>query len=141
MGKNNNSNNESGEDEYDAMLTEVELELTSAALQCQRRRRGVLGRRSFIETRKGIIAEDKQEWAEEEAATKMQSMYRGFQARRDIRETKNAHSEETEVVHSLVQEVLDRVVEASKNQETDIENEVETLTREIIQRVVENNEV
>ena len=133
--------------------SEVVNELASAAVQCQRRRRGALGRREARAYRDAILAEDRAEWAAEErdaaivvqsafrghrdrrdaaaaaaAATRVQSAYRGHRDRREVQGSKDAR-----IVASLVQGIVERVVEATDGAERT--SAVKTLVRESLARV------
>ena len=135
--------------------SEVVNELASAAVQCQRRRRGALGRREARAYRDAILAEDRAEWAAEErdaaivvqsafrghrdrrdagaaaaAATRVQSAYRGHRDRREVQGSKDAR-----IVASLVRGIIERVVEATDGAERT--SAVKTLVRESLARVVE----
>jgi len=134
--------------------SEVLRELASAAVQCQRRRRGALGRREARAYRDAILAEDRAEWAAEErdaaivvqsafrghaarrdaaaaaaAATRVQSAYRGHRDRREVQGSKDAR-----IVASLVQGIVEGVVEATDGAERT--SAVKTLVRESLARVV-----
>ena len=134
--------------------SEVLRELASAAVQCQRRRRGALGRREARAYRDAILAEDRAEWAAEErdaaivvqsafrghaarrdaaaaaaAATRVQSAYRGHRDRREVQGSKDAR-----IVASLVQGIVEGVVEATDGAERT--SAVTTLVRESLARVV-----
>ena len=134
--------------------SEVLRELASAAVQCQRRRRGALGRREARAYRDAILAEDRAEWAAEErdaaivvqsafrghaarrdaaaaaaAATRVQSAYRGHRDRREVQGSKDAR-----IVASLVQGIVEGVVEATDGAERT--SAVNTLVRESLARVV-----
>ena len=133
--------------------SEVVNELASAAVQCQRRRRGALGRREARAYRDAILAEDRAEWAAEErdaaivvqsafrghrdrrdaaaaaaAATRVQSAYRGHRDRREVQGSKDAR-----IVASLVRGIVERVVEATDGAERT--SAVKTLVRESLARV------
>jgi hypothetical protein len=133
--------------------SEVINELASAAVQCQRRRRGALGRREARAYRDAILAEDRAEWAAEErdaaivvqsafrghrdrrdaaaaaaAATRVQSAYRGHRDRREVQGSKDAR-----IVASLVRGIIERVVEATDGAERT--SAVKTLVRESLARV------
>ena len=133
--------------------SEVVNELASAAVQCQRRRRGALGRREARAYRDAILAEDRAEWAAEErdaaivvqsafrghrdrrdaaaaaaAATRVQSAYRGHRDRREVQGSKDAR-----IVASLVRGIIERVVEATDGAERT--SAVKTLVRESLARV------
>jgi hypothetical protein len=133
--------------------SEVINELASAAVQCQRRRRGALGRREARAYRDAILAEDRAEWAAEErdaaivvqsafrghrdrrdaaaaaaAATRVQSAYRGHRDRREVQGSKDAR-----IVASLVRGIVERVVEATDGAERT--SAVKTLVRESLARV------
>lgn len=133
--------------------SEVVNELASAAAQCQRRRRGALGRREARAYRDAILAEDRAEWAAEErdaaivvqsafrghrdrrdaaaaaaAATRVQSAYRGHRDRREVQGSKDAR-----IVASLVRGIVERVVEATDGAERT--SAVKTLVRESLARV------
>ena len=156
-------------DEGDKILAEVTAELASAALACQRRRRGVLGRRHFVQTIHEIVEGDRREWAEEDnnalamegAATRVQSAFRGFAARRDIRvknaaETENTRGEEDvhslvqgilekEIVHGLVQDMLKKVLDDEEHEwEADtatgdgVRNDTNAEIRALTPAIVEN---
>ena len=129
-------------------LSEVERELAFAALQCQRRRRGALGRRAARAYRDAILAEDKREWAAEErnAAVTMQSAFRARAARREaaavgarrrdsgIRPARGSEDDPS-IVASLVEGIVERIVEATDGAERT--SAVKTLVRESLARVVE----
>ena len=133
--------------------SEVVNELASAAVQCQRRRRGALGRREARAYRDAILAEDRAEWAAEErdaaivvqsafrghrdrrdaaaaaaAATRVQSAYRGHRDRREVQGSKDAR-----IVASLVRGIVERVIEATDGAERT--SAVKTLVRESLARV------
>lgn len=133
--------------------SEVINELASAAVQCQRRRRGALGRREARAYRDAILAEERAEWAAEErdaaivvqsafrghrdrrdgaaaaaAATRVQSAYRGHRDRREVQGSKDAR-----IVASLVRGIVERVVEATDGAERT--SAVKTLVRESLARV------
>ena len=133
--------------------SEVVNELASAAVQCQRRRRGALGRREARAYRDAILAEDRAEWAAEErdaaivvqsafrghrdrrdaaaaaaAATRVQSAYRGHRDRREVQGSKDAR-----IVASLVLGIVERVIEATDGAERT--SAVKTLVRESLARV------
>ena len=137
--------------------SEVINELASAAVQCQRRRRGALGRREARAYRDAILAEDRAEWAAEErdaaivvqsafrghrdrrdaaaaaaAATRVQSAYRGHRDRREVQGSKDAR-----IVASLVRGIVERVVEATDGAERT--SAVKTLVRESLARVVSSS--
>ena len=129
-------------------LSEVERELAFAALQCQRRRRGALGRRAARAYRDAILAEDKREWAAEErnAAVTVQSAFRARAARREaaaaaarrrdsgIRPARGSEDDPS-IVASLVEGIVERIVEATDGAERT--SAVKTLVRESLARVVE----
>ena len=129
-------------------LSEVERELAFAALQCQRRRRGALGRRAARAYRDAILAEDKREWAVEErnAAVTVQSAFRARAARREaaaaaarrrdsgIRPARGSEDDPS-IVASLVEGIVERIVEATDGAERT--SAVKTLVRESLARVVE----
>jgi hypothetical protein len=125
-------------------LSEVERELALAALQCQRRRRGALGRRAARAYRDAILAEDKREWAAEErnAAVTVQNAFRARAARREaaaaadsgIRSARGSEDDPS-IVASLVEGIVERIVEATDGAERT--SAVKTLVRESLARVVE----
>ena len=124
-------------------LSEVERELAFAALQCQRRRRGALGRRAARAYRDAILAEDKREWAAEErnAAVTVQSAFRARAARREaaaaafVGRPARGSEDDFSIVASLVEGIVERVVEATDGAERT--SAVKTLVRESLARVVE----
>ena len=124
-------------------LSEVERELAFAALQCQRRRRGALGRRAARAYRDAILAEDKREWAAEErnAAVTVQSAFRARAARREaaaaacVGRPARGSEDDVSIVASLVEGIVERVVEATDGAERT--SAVKTLVRESLARVVE----
>lgn len=124
-------------------LSEVERELACAALQCQRRRRGALGRRAARAYRDAILAEDKREWAAEErnAAVTVQSAFRARAARREaaaaafVGRPARGSEDDFSIVASLVEGIVERVVEATDGAERT--SAVKTLVRESLARVVE----
>ena len=125
------------------ILSEVERELACAALQCQRRRRGALGRRAARAYRDAILAEDKREWAAEErnAAVTVQSAFRARAARREaaaaafVGRPARGSEDDFSIVASLVEGIVERVVEATDGAERT--SAVKTLVRESLARVVE----
>ena len=124
-------------------LSEVERELAFAALQCQRRRRGALGRRAARAYRDAILAEDKREWAAEErnAAVTVQSAFRARAACREaaaaafVGRPARGSEDDFSIVASLVEGIVERVVEATDGAERT--SAVKTLVRESLARVVE----
>ena len=126
-------------------VAEVEHELALAALQCQRRRRGALGRRAARANRDAILAEEKQAWAVEEtrAAVTVQSAFRARAARREAAAAAadrrgvqpGSKDDDPSIVASLVEGIVARVVEATDGAERT--RAVKTLVRESLARVAE----
>jgi hypothetical protein len=128
-----------------------------------------LGRRHFVQTIHEIVEGDRREWAEEDnnalamegAATRVQSAFRGFAARRDIHvknaaETENTRGEEDvhslvqgilekEIVHGLVQDMLKKVLDDEEHEwEADtatgdgVRNDTNAEIRALTPAIVEN---